>query len=269
MSKISIFILLAVVQGLTEFFPVSSSGHLYLFSLLFGQEKSNLLYVLCLHAGTALAALCFFRREIWAILRGLADFFLKKNTLRSHYALKWVGLITMVSLPTLIAGLILRNYIESLSVWTPFMLIITGTILWSTQFARNKHLSLRNFSFKNAFLVGVAQSFGLLTGISRSGITISTALFLGATPKFAGKLSFLASFVPIFGALFFELFHVPVQELSVSWKILTIGFVTAFFVGLFALRFLMAVLNSKKFYLFAYYCFAVAITAIALLKGFP
>lgn len=268
MSKISIFILLAVVQGLTEFLPVSSSGHLYLFSLLFGQEKSDLLYVLCLHAGTALAALCFFRREIWAILRGLADFFLKKNTLKSHYALKWVGLIAVVSLPTLTAGLILRPYIENLSVWTPFMMIITGVILWSTQFARNKHLSLRNFSFKNAFLVGVAQSFGLLTGISRSGITISTALFLGSTPKFAGKLSFLASFVPIFGALFFELLHAPKQELSVSWKILTAGFVTAFFVGLFALRFLMAVLNSKKFYLFAYYCFAVAITAIAILKGF-
>lgn len=269
MSKISIFILLAVVQGLTEFLPISSSGHLYLFSRLFGQEKLDLLYTLCLHAGTALAALCFFRREIGAILRGLVDVFLKKNTVKSYYALKWVGLIMMVSLPTLAAGLILRRYVQHLTVWTPLMIMITGTILWSTQFVRNKHLSLRNFSFKNALLVGIAQSFGLLPGISRSGITISTALFLGATPKFAGKLSFLASFVPIFGALFLELAHVPVKELSLSWKILTIGFVTAFFVGLFALRFLMAVLNSKKFYLFAYYCFAVAITAIALLKGFP
>lgn len=262
-----ILIFLAVVQGLTEFLPVSSSGHLSLISYIFSLDMSNmLLFFLVVHAGTAVAALFYFKNDIMNILIGLVDWVQKRKTSRAEDSLKWILLIFMVSLPTGIIGLTLKQPLEQLGnnmLNIGIALIVTAIILLRTKFIVSKNYDLHSFSYKSALLVGFAQSFALIPGISRSGSTIAMALFLGATSLFAGKLSFLASFVAIFGALLLEVFDYMQSEVVVfPLYYFIICFFVSFCVGLYALKFLMRILNHGKLYLFSPYCFLLGFGVI-------
>ena len=255
-------IFLAIIQGITEFLPVSSSGHLNVLAYIVSFDQQNLLlYFLVLHAGTACAAIFYFRQDIYGIILGLWDFVTKKDTEQAKNAIKWVQLIIMVSIPTGIVGITLKKSVESLGsnlLVISIAWMVTAVILYATKFVVSKKLDLTTFTYKDAFLVGLAQSVALLPGISRSGSTIAMALFLGATPTFAGKLSFLASFVAIFGALLLEVLdYIKVGDSTISFTYLFIGFVVSFIVGLLSLKFLISILKHGKLFLFSVYCFII------------
>ena len=255
-------IFLAIIQGITEFLPVSSSGHLNVLAYIVSFDQQHLLlYFLVLHAGTACAAIFYFRQDIYDIILGLWDFVTKKDTDQAKNAIKWVQLIIVVSIPTGIVGITLKTPVESLGsnlLVISIAWIVTAIFLFATKFFVSKKLELSTFTYKDAFLVGLAQSFALLPGISRSGATIAMALFLGATPNFAGKLSFLASFVAIFGALFLEILdYIKVGDSTIPFIDLFIGFVVSFIVGLLSLKFLISILKHGKLFLFSVYCFII------------
>lgn len=264
-------IVLAVIQGLTEFLPVSSSGHMVIFSSFFGlpQNVEMIFYFVLVHGGTALAAVFFFRKDIKHIFLGIFDILRHKNTLRSQYALKWAGLILAVSVPTGIVGVLLKDYVEriSFSYVVPIGLILTSLLLLFTQKLNNtKGKGLGQFSYGSAFVVGIVQSLALMPGLSRSGSTIAVALFLGARPNFAGRLSFLASLIAIFGALVLEIIGIKNTGIVVQPQ-LFLGFAAAFFTGILSLRFLMGILNTRRLHYFAYYCLLAAALYFVFLKG--
>ncbi len=258
-------IILAIIQGVTEFLPISSSGHLNFLSY-FMHLESMLFYFLVLHVGTAFAALWYFRKDIWDILRGLWDFIRRKATQDSKDSVRWVVLILIVSAPTAVAGIILRDHIESNSLLSlGAAWLATAGFLFLTKNHSGGKKDLHDFTYLNAFIVGLAQSFALIPGISRSGATIAAGLLLGATPFFAGRLSFLASFVAIFGAMLLEVISYIRQDIAMipASQIIT-GLLVSFTVGLLSLRFLINLLSKGRLYLFSYYCFAMGAISIAL-----
>jgi len=259
-----ILIIISIVQGITEFLPVSSSGHLTILAHFFNfYTAETMLFFLVVHSGTALAALYFFREDILKILIGMKELCFHKNTKLSQESLKWILLIFMVSLPTGIIGILFRHDIEKLGnfpLTLPIAFAITAVILLITKFVKSKSLGVMTFTYKQAFIVGIAQSVSLLPGISRSGATIAVALVLGATPLFAGKLSFLASFVVIFGALLFEILDFMKDgNLTLPIEYFIIGLIISFIVGLWSLKFLIRILNSGKIYFFSFYCFSLSL----------
>lgn len=265
---LGLLLLISVVQGLTEFLPISSSGHLGIISHFFQFETpQTLLFFLVVHAGTACSAIYFFRQDIYEICTGLLDFIQNKSTQKKHDALRWVGMIIAVSIPTAIVGLLFKDLVESIPstypIAIPIALLATALILFITKIIPRNNLELQEFTFKKAFLVGIAQSIALLPGISRSGSTISVALILGASPKFAGKLSFLSSFVAIFGALLLEVVSfLKTGSVGLPIYYFILGFITAFLVGLWALKFLIKILNDGKLYLFSIYCLVVGLSLL-------
>ncbi|MGL5955954.1 MAG: undecaprenyl-diphosphate phosphatase [Brevinema sp.] len=255
-------IFLALIQGITEFLPVSSSGHLNLISFFVPLPTEHLLlYFLVLHAGTACAAIYFFRNDIFYILKGLWKFDYKTEDTRQ--SVKWSLLIICVSIPTALIGIPLKSWIESLGQNLLFLgiaWITTAIILMATKYISSKNKDLKSFTYQQAFVIGLAQSCALIPGISRSGATIAMALFLGASPSFAGRLSFLASFVAIFGALLFEIIdYIAVGVSDLSLFSLMMGFLVAFISGLWSLKFLMNLLSHGKLYLFSFYCLVLGI----------
>ncbi|MGL4394506.1 MAG: undecaprenyl-diphosphate phosphatase [Brevinema sp.] len=261
-------IFIAVVQGITEFLPVSSSGHLGIVAYFFQfYTPETLLFFLVVHAGTACAALYFFREDILNILIGFKDFFQRKDTPQKNDAFQWTLLIITVSIPTAIVGILFKDFIEGIPEYFPMiipvMLMVTAFILLLTKFVKTNNKGLHDFTYKHAFVVGLAQSFALFPGISRSGSTIAAALLMGATPFFAGKLSFLASFVAIFGALLLEvLSFLKDGMIGLPLYYFAIGFVVAFLVGLWSLKFLIKILNNGKIYFFSIYCFVVGLSLL-------
>lgn len=251
---------LAVIQGITEFLPISSSGHLNLLSYFMNMNTEHLLlFFLILHTGTAFAAIYFFKEDIINIFIGLWDIFQRKSSSSAKEALQWMLLIICVSIPTGIIGIFFKSSVEILGQNLLFLgiaWIITSIILWSTKTHSNHEETLLTFSYKKAFLVGLAQSFAVMPGISRSGATIAMAMLLGANSQFAGRLSFLASFVPIFGGLLIEIVslsqHFSITQLPLFS--LFIGFVVSFITGFLSLKFLMKILAHGKLYIFSIYC---------------
>ena len=154
-------IFLAIIQGITEFLPVSSSGHLNVLAHFIAFDQQHLLlYFLVLHAGTACAAIYFFRQDIYAIILGLWEFVTKKDTEQAKNAIKWVQLIIMVSIPTGIVGITLKTSVEALGsnlLVISIAWIVTAIILFATKFVVSKKLELMTFTYKDAFLVGIAS----------------------------------------------------------------------------------------------------------------
>lgn len=259
-------IILAIIQGLTEFLPISSSGHLNLLSYFMNFGTENLLlFFLILHAGTSFAAIYFFRKDIINICIGIGEIIRGRQTSNADDTRKWILLIACISLPTGIVGILFKSSIEKLGQNLLFLgsaWIITAIILWITKFYSKQEENINTFSYKKAFLVGLAQSCAVMPGISRSGSTIAMAMFLGATSQFSGKLSFLASFVPIFGGLFLEIIDLIRQDVVIKLPImyLVVGFIVSFLTGIVALKILMKILTHGKLYIFSIYCLLLGIS---------
>ncbi|MGB2696720.1 MAG: undecaprenyl-diphosphate phosphatase [Candidatus Zixiibacteriota bacterium] len=258
-------ILLGIVQGLTEFLPVSSSAHLVLAEYILKIRLESIRFEVFLHLGTFFSVVIIFRQQIWKLIRSLRGIFRKDDSESEEY-LKLLGLILGGSVPALVLGLSFNEYMEKAFTSHAFassMLILTGLFLWFTQFTKAKKDKL---NLGDAILVGLAQAFALLPGISRAGFTISTGLFRGVKGEKSAEFSFLLSLPAILGASILK-FKEILDESPGSGEIILylLGGFIAFVFGYIAIKFLLGVLKKGKFQNFAYYCLGVGILSLIFL----
>jgi len=273
--------ILALVQGLTEFLPVSSSGHLRVAGALFGWESPRTLVDVALHAGTLVAVLAYFRRDVWDIMRGLADStrLLSSGRVREAFIgvagtrmLFFVGLGTV---PAAVVGLGWGTELEALAVdldFVAWMFIVNGAILLASRnlvmpVDRSRmNKGAHGMRWADAVLVGCAQVAGLLRGISRSGATISAGLVIGMERETAARYSFLLSIPAILGALVLQLRH-GIPAGGPAAPVLAAGVVASAVVGLAALAVLMRAVRSGWFHLFGLYTLVLGLLIAAWNRG--
>lgn len=252
-------VILGIIQGLTEFLPVSSSGHLELGKAILGDTsvpEESLLFTVVLHFATALSTLVVFRKDVFEIIGGLLSFKWNEET---QFSLK----IIISMLPAVIVGLMFEEQLEALFggniLFVGFMLLITALLLWLADKAKDTG---KKVSYKNAFIIGVSQAIAMLPGISRSGATISTSVLLGNDKTKAARFSFLMVVPLIFGKIAKDLLSGELMASSTDFSILAIGFVAAFLAGLVACTWMISLVKRSKLSWFAIYCFVVGLAAI-------
>ncbi len=252
---LSYAILFGIVQGFTEFLPISSSGHLVLLHNFFGFTESQMTFDIFLHLGTLLAVVIFFREEI-------AKIFSSER--------KMLLYLIMAMVPAALAGIFFHDSINILFTSPKiagYLLIVNGLILFLASYAQSKNKDQRSdLSIKDAFLIGLSQVLGLLPGISRSGITISTGLFRQLNYKKVITFSFLLSVIAIASAVLFEIATKATSVDCLDIKNMTAGLLAAFISGIISIRFLIGTLRKKKFWVFGIYSVIVGITSVILLK---
>lgn len=250
-------LILGIIQGLTEFLPISSSGHLEIGSYILNTNTSeNLLFSIVVHIATALSILIVFKKDIKKILSSLFKF---SNNDDTQFILK----IILSSVPVGLIGIFFEDKVENLFNGNIFlvgiMLIITSCILAITHLQKKD--SKKQVSFLSAFIIGIAQSIAILPGISRSGITISTALLLKINKKEATKFSFLMVLIPIFGIMIIKLFKSfnSIETLSTEIELtsLTIGFFSALVSGIIACKWMIKIIQKSNLIYFSIYCFII------------
>jgi undecaprenyl-diphosphatase len=252
-------VILGVIQGLTEFLPVSSSGHLELGKAILGDNsvpEESLLFTVVLHFATALATVVVFRKDILALLKGLFSFKWNEET-------QFASKIVASMIPAVIVGLFFEEQLESLFngniILVGFMLIITGLLLLLA--GRAKHTG-KDITWKDAVIIGVSQAIAMLPGISRSGATISTSVLLGNDRAKAARFSFLMVVPLIFGKIAKDLLSGDISLENTSSVPLIMGFIAAFVTGLIACTWMISLVRNAKLHYFSYYCFAVGVLAI-------
>lgn len=250
--------LLGIIQGLTEFLPVSSSGHLEIGHALLGVKgHNNLLFAVVVHGATVLSTLVVFRKDIFLLFQGLFAFKWNDET-------KYVSYLLVSAIPVVILGLLFKDEIEALFVgdlvFVGVMLIVTASLLAFTYFAKSKE---RKIGWIDSLIIGVAQAMAVIPGISRSGSTIATGLLLGKKREEMARFSFLMVLIPIIGANFLDLVG---GELSSGESIgivpLTVGFIAAFISGLLACKWMIKIVKQGKLIYFAAYCLVIGLIAI-------
>lgn len=249
-------IVMGIVQGLTEFLPVSSSGHLELASALFGIEgEGNLQFTVALHGATVLSTIVVFWGEIVRLVKGFFRFKWNDETAYVIYLL-------ISALPILFVGLFFKDQIESLFggrlVVVGAMLLLTALLLLFTCFAKPREGSL---NIRNAFVVGIAQAVAIMPGLSRSGATISTGLLLGIKREQAARFSFLMALIPIIGMNVLELFDLG-GTVGVGTTQTVAGALAAFVSGLLACRLMIGIVKRGKLWWFSIYCAVLGVVAI-------
>jgi undecaprenyl-diphosphatase len=265
--------ILGILQGLTEFLPVSSSGHLVIMQHYLRLRNPLLLFDIVLHAATVAAVFLYFRKDIFGIVLSLIRFAQREPG--QVLQRKLFYLIILGTVPIALVGGLLRSRIENLFANVPLtslLLLVTGTLLWTSERAASSDKEIEKVGILDAFLIGIMQAAAILPGISRSGATISAGLFRGTSKEFAFRYSFLLSIPAILGALFIEakdavleksLPHHPLPWLG--------GAAAAFLIGYFSLVVLKKALVGRRLYWFSYYCWIVGGISLlaAVLKGFP
>ena len=248
MSFIEI-IILGIIQGLTEFLPISSSGHLVLAKYFMDINTPGVLIELMLHLGTLLSVIIFYKNDIIELV---TDSFKNKYNSRQY-----IYKIIIAIIPAIIIGFLFRELIEStftISV-VKYMFLITGIVVGMTYFC-NKEKN-RELVLYSVIIIGLSQIFSLLPGISRSGITISTALLLGIKHEKAAKFSFFMAIPLILGAALLPIFEGNILN-NTSLFILVIGFLSSFFTGILVIKWLLSIITKGKFYIFSIYCFFIS-----------
>ena len=269
-------ILLGILQGLTEFLPVSSSGHLVLAQHFLGLKEPLVFFDVMLHVGTLAAVLVVYREAIGKLVTGglsalgAPQFWRHpRATFHTSVALKFIWLILLGSIPTGIIAVVFKTQLESFFEEVGLvstMLILTGILLQLPRLRKAKtespDPSTAALKTWQAPLIGIAQGCAIMPGISRSGTTISVALFLGIPAKTAAEYSFLLSIPAILGAVALKLRDLG--DTTIPFHIVGTGMLAAFIVGYIALRFLLAMLNRGKFSVFSYYCIALGLTSLLI-----
>ena len=253
---------LGIIQGLTEFLPVSSSGHLEIGKFLLGDDavgEESLLMTVVLHFATALSTVVIFRKEVIEILRGLFQFRYNEQT---AFSLK----IILSMIPAAFVGIVFDDQIEALfsknMLLVGFMLLLTGVLLLLADRAKRTDKSV---SFVDAIIVGISQAIAILPGISRSGATISTCVLLGVDRSKAARFSFLMVVPLIFGKIAKDLLDGEFALTGDQALPLLLGFIAAFITGLFACTWMIHLVKAAELKWFSWYCFVVA--ALAILVG--
>jgi len=253
-------LILGIVQGLTEFLPVSSSGHLEIGHAILGVKgDSNLMFVITVHLATVLSTLIVFRKDI-------IDLFLALFSFRWTVEMRYVCMLFVSSIPVVIVGLFFKDEIESLFTgdlkFVGFMLIVTAILLALSSFVKPKDKPL---GWWDSFIIGVAQAISVLPGISRSGSTIATGLLLGKKREEMARFSFLMALIPIIGANIVEFIEGSgniYAEQTIAFMPLVVGFIAAFLSGLFACKVMINIVKKGNLIYFAGYCLIVGLLAI-------
>jgi len=251
-------LLLGLIQGLTEFLPVSSSGHLELGKVILGVEaESSLMFTVLVHGATVLSTIVVFWKDIFRLIKGLFAFRWNDET-------KFVAKIIISMIPVGIVGVFFKEEVESFFtgnlVLVGFMLLVTASMLLFTHF---KKTNTRPVGFIDSFIIGIAQAVAVLPGISRSGSTISTGLLLGNVRADVARFSFLMVLIPIIGANLKDLMDGGLTgNGQVGAMPLLVGFLAAFISGLIACKWMIGIVKKGKLIYFSIYCYIVGLTAI-------
>ena len=251
---------LGLVQGLTEFLPVSSSGHLEIAKHLFGVDpESSFTMTVVLHGATVLSTLVVFWQEILQLFKGFFKFKMNEET-------KYIFKIIISMIPVGIVGVFFKDKIEEFfngnMVFIGSMLLVTAILLASAHFIKKRD---RQIGYLDAFIIGIAQAFATIPGISRSGATICTGLLIGNDKDSLAKFSFLMVLIPIIGANLLELVSGEMGAGGATpISSLIIGFIAAFISGYMACRWMIALVKKSKLIWFALYCCIIGIVAMIL-----
>jgi undecaprenyl-diphosphatase len=256
-------IILGLVQGLTEFLPVSSSAHLVFAERLLGTKATTAItFEVMLHLGTLVAVLIYFRKKIWKMILGLVPPYSSERRPFLNYVL----VIILATIPAGVLGLLFKDKVEA-AFNSPALcgglLMITGIILLSTHFVKKGN---KTINATNGFIVGLAQAIALLPGISRSGMTISAGLFQKIDPAEAAEFSFLLSLPAVLGAIVLKsitLLKTGMDSAEMDHYI--IGTLVAFVVGYASIAWLMKLVKKGQFFFFGIYCLVIGLLAVLLL----
>jgi undecaprenyl-diphosphatase len=259
-------IILGLVQGLTEFLPVSSSGHLVFSERLLNIKKGDVVFEVMVHLGTLVAVLFFFRKRIMAMILAIISLVKKKKTPEQQENLKLVWFLILGTIPAVLFGLFFKKMLEesfSSIRWTSIEFLITGFILIATIWARDRGRKINNL---NSIFIGIAQAIAIVPAISRSGSTIAAGMFSGISKETAAEFSFLLSIPAIGGAAILEIPEfLNVASSSTVLNIYLIGTLVAGVIGYLSIAFLLSVIKKGKFYLFGLYCLALGILGLLFL----
>lgn len=255
--------ILGIVQGLTEFLPVSSSGHLTIGREILGVGAAeDLVFEVVVHAATVLATIVVFRKQIWSLLCGLFKFRMNDET---DYILK----ICVSMIPVFVVGVFFKDYVEDLFsslLVVGIALVVTALLLFFSDRAsqnRAEVAQVRNgISWWQALVVGIGQAIAVIPGLSRSGTTISTGLLCGVKRENVAQFSFLMVLVPILGEAFLDVVGGEMASSSIGALPLAIGFLAAFVSGLFACKVMIALVKKAKLKWFALYCAVVGLAVV-------
>ncbi|PQJ16436.1 undecaprenyl-diphosphate phosphatase [Aureicoccus marinus] len=252
-------ILLGIIQGLTEFLPVSSSGHLELGKVILGDNslpEESLLFTVVLHFATALSTLVVFRKEVMEILRGLFQF---KWNEQMEFSMK----IIVSMIPAALIGFLFEEQLEAFFggniQFVGFMLIVTAILLYLADKAKD---TSKKVSFPNALIIGIAQAIAMLPGISRSGATISTSVLLGIDKTRSARFSFLMVVPLIFGKIAKDILSGDLNLESGQLGLMGVGFIAAFVSGMLACTWMIKLVRNSKLSYFSIYCLVVGLIAI-------
>ena len=252
-------LILGIIQGLTEFLPVSSSGHLELGKVLLGDEslpEESLLFTVVVHAATALSTVVVFRKDILEILKGLLQF---KWNEESQFSVK----IIVSMMPAAVIGVLFNDQIEALFnrqiLLVGVMLVLTGLLLFLADRAKKTE---KQVGFGQALIIGISQAIAILPGISRSGATISTSVLLGIDREKAARFSFLMVVPLILGKIAKDLLDGNISSELTNVMPLAVGFTAAFISGIVACTWMISLVKKSQLRYFSYYCFVVGFGAI-------
>jgi len=252
-------IILGIIQGLTEFLPVSSSGHLELAKAIMGDSsvgEESMLMTVVLHFATALSTVIIFRKEIIKIIKGLFQF-------KWNDEFKFAAKIVLSMIQAALVGVLFNDEIESFFggqiMLVGFMLLLTGALLFLADKAKN---TTKDVSFMHSVVIGISQAIAILPGISRSGATISTSVLLGIDREKAARFSFLMVVPLIFGKIAKDIKDGAFENTDMDLLPLGIGFVFAFVTGMVACTWMISIVKKSKLKYFALYCLTVGVLAI-------
>ena len=245
-------IILGVIQGLTEFLPISSSGHLVLGQYVLDVKLKGNSFEIVTHLGTLVSVLCIFWKEILSLTLDITD---KNNR-------KYIFYLILGTIPAVVIGFGAKSYISELFESVQLVsiaLMVTGLILFFSKKVKNNSLQI---DAKKAFLIGITQAIAIVPGISRSGITICTALALGMSGKNAAKFSFLLAIPVISGAGLLLALDTQSGITFIPLSSLIVAFISSFIIGYICLKWLLNLLESGKFHFFGYYCFMIGLIVL-------
>ena len=260
-------VIIGIVQGLTEFLPVSSSAHLVFAQKLLGVE-SSLAFDVFLHLGTLIAVLWFFR---WDIIKMLKSWWLSigdilqgrfRDGFRQDPYKRLAWYVILATIPVGIVGVLFEDSVDALfagALYVPaFFLFVTGTILYLSQRMTSGNINLNNISAKESLIMGLGQACAILPGLSRSGTTIAAGLTIGLEKEFAAKFSFILSIPAIFGAFVFKLKDIG-SAMDANFLPIFLGFIVSIIAGYLAIKWMLDLIQNKSLDIFSYYCWAVGI----------
>jgi undecaprenyl-diphosphatase len=263
-------IILAVVQGMTEFLPVSSSGHLVLVQQLLNlNDPQIVLFDVFVHFGTLISVMIIFRKDIVEILRSFLQAIKKALSKEEHKKTEYfqLGLAILVgSIPAGLVGFVFHRQVEEIFTDPKFAamnIVITGLVLFLTRIA--KPIEGKKVSIFASIFIGLAQMTAILPGISRSGLTMSAALFMKVSPMQAARFSFLLSIPVIIGATLLEAYKLIAFGTTIGFIQITIGIVMSATAGYVAIKMLLRIMEKGKFSWFSLYCLVVGVIGIFLL----